>query len=75
MKMRKSYLKEDFKLEGVQEGDFIYFDMPPMCSGSYYAIVYKDEKGLFIQQEDDYFTSTPYYRLNKPYWNDTPDNA
>lgn len=58
------YFVED---DSVKEGDIIYFDMPPFCSGNYKSKVYKDEN-------DKLFVTEPYiekcieYRANKPYW-------
>lgn len=51
-----------------KEGDIIYFDMPPMCSGEYSSKVKKDNIGLFVEEE--FFDSCYGYRLNKPYWSE-----
>lgn len=38
-----------------KEGKTIYFEMPSFCSGDYEAKIYKDELGLYIDKDDNYF--------------------
>lgn len=59
--------KTRIDLPDIKEGDIIYFDMPPFCSGEYEAKVLKDENGLYIEGKN-YFNSCLNYRVNKPYW-------
>lgn len=56
-----------YKIFNIKEGDIIYFEMPPMCSGEYFVRVYKDEYGYYIT-ETPYFERCVDFRLNRPYW-------
>lgn len=67
--MNKYYIVNE-NIEGVEEGDTVYFEMPPFCSGEYEAKVYKDEKGLYINKEDNFFEGCRDFRVNKQYWKD-----
>lgn len=62
--MEKFYIDNN----DVKEGDTIYFEMPPMTSGEYSAKVYKDDKGLYIDQKNNYFGSSYSITINKPLW-------
>lgn len=65
----KRYLT-GFILNKLKKNDFIYFDMPPICTGSYSAKVKEDEKGLYIDKKDDYFVTCVDWRVNQPFWRD-----
>lgn len=57
--MEKYYISNEilkYNLE-VKENSTIIFEMPSFCSGDYFAKVYKDELGLFINKKDNYFNS------------------
>lgn len=68
-KAEKYYLvNEEIDPDDVKEGDTIYFEMPPFCSGEYEAKVYKDEGGLYIKKEDNFFKGCRDFRINNKYW-------
>jgi autotransporter-associated beta strand protein len=54
----------DLKDEACQ-GDTIYFEMPPFCSGEYSARVEKDENGLYILKKDNFFLGCRSYSIHK----------
>jgi len=62
-KMKKYYLiniKEeigDKYYKKFKEGQTIIFEMPSFCSGDYEAKIYKDENGLYINKENNFFKS------------------
>ncbi len=47
-------VKENYRKK-FKAGKVIFFEMPPFCSGDYTAKIYKDELGLYINKEDNYF--------------------
>lgn len=55
------------------EGDTIKFEMPPMCSGDYEATVFKDEKGLFIARDKNWFEGCRDYAIIKKQPAPTPE--
>lgn len=55
---------DDIDLSNVKEGDYLYFEMPPMCSGEYKEKIYKDDKGFYVKK---FWESCEGIRLT-PYW-------
>lgn len=66
--LNKVYLHDLYLQTEFKEGDTIYFEMPPFCSGEYEAKVYKDARGLYINKKDNFFEGCRNYRINKKYW-------
>lgn len=60
-------MKNYISSEEFKEGDIIYFEMPPFCSGEYSAKVKKDDIGLYFEG-NNYMKSCRDYRINNPYW-------
>ena len=66
--IKKYYIDKHIQyIPKVKEGDIIYFDVR-MGSGEYDAQVFRDEEGLYINSDSNFFRSAMDYRLNKPYW-------
>ena len=65
--MEKYYLinLEEYRQLDLKEGDVIVFEMPPFCSGEYEAQIMKDDLGLFIHQDDNYFEGCRDYEIRK----------
>jgi hypothetical protein len=67
--VKKYYIDKHIQyIPDVKEGDIIYFDVR-MGSGEYDAQVFRDEEGLYINSDNNFFMGAMDYRLNKPYWN------
>lgn len=68
--MKKDYLIQVLQnhpkfLKSLSEGDTIEFEMPPFCSGDYEAKVYKDQHGLYIDRENNFFTGCREFSKKK----------
>lgn len=66
----KYYLANEidkYNIQDLREGDTIYFEMPPMCSGEYKISVSRDSNG-FYTRDKPYFDGCYDFRINKPYW-------
>lgn len=65
--MKKSYLIsiEYIDLNTISIGDRIVFEMPPFCSGDYSAVVQEDDRGLFIDKDDDFFDGCRDFTIKK----------
>lgn len=66
----KQYLIQLFQedpdlLKNAKEKDIIFFEMPSFCSGEYSAVIYKDEKGLYINKKDNFLKGCRNYTLIK----------
>lgn len=66
----KDYLIQVFQedpafLNSLKEGDIINFEMPPFCSGDYSAKIYKDDKGLYINHEDNFMKGCRDFSIRK----------
>lgn len=64
--MEKTYLHtimDDKDLDELEDGNTIYFEMPPFCSGDYEAIIMKDVHGLYIYKSDDYFNGCRNFEI------------
>ena len=64
--MKKHYIK-DLDLTNVKEGDFLYLEMPPFCTGEYKTIIKKDDEGFYVESE--HLKGCIDYRLT-PYWSE-----
>jgi hypothetical protein len=62
-KNRRVYIREYFKnSQSFNDGDIIEFEMPPMCSGDYSAVVYLDSDGdPYVDNMDSFFKSCRDY--------------
>lgn len=48
------HMKPEYR-EQFKEGKTIVFEMPSFCSGDYTAKIYKDELGLYINSDHNFF--------------------
>lgn len=65
--MRNYINEQNVKELNIKEGDILYYDMPPFCSGNYSSKVFSDENGkLFVTES--YINVAVDYKTNKPYW-------
>lgn len=56
-KNERVYIKDWFRpSQTFKEGDVLFFDMPPFCSGDYSANIYLDsDQDPYIDKKDDYY--------------------
>ena len=60
-----TYLTNDhIDLSQLEEGMYLYFEMPSMCSGEYKEKIFRDEKGFYVEKFWDRaegLSLTPYW--------------
>ncbi len=67
MEHKKKFYLVNIDFDGFKKEHKIIFEMPSFCSGDYEAVIYEDEKGLYIKKEDNYFEGCRDFEVVAPH--------